>query len=55
LKERALELSTAKQQLEISNRILEEKIKERTKELEKANQGLEKQVAEKNQRTAKKS
>ncbi len=46
LKERALELSTAKQQLEISNRILEEKIKERTKELEKANQGLEKQVAE---------
>jgi len=46
LKERALELSTAKQQLEINNRILEEKIKERTRELEEANQNLEKQVAE---------
>ena len=46
LRGQALELGLAKEDLERSNRILESKIQERTKELQEANQGLEEQVAE---------
>ncbi len=55
LRKQTLELGMAKGELEKSNRILEAKIQERTRELQEANQGLEEQIAERTKELKKKA